>query len=328
MKKVLLVALLAFFAVSTVDAKTKYKIKKLATGLAVNVDGFPTEWNESYFIDSLHSDDNVYARSTCLGEWNPKWYQYKLYLAYDDEWIYGVGVTTRDSAYVLRTTGWAGSGDNMKLNIGGQAQAFYIPNDGAAPVTNPSCPFQSNVNMFARARTYGNLADSLPTYEFKFKKEIVIAFEGQTEFDFSFGSEEVNSVCADESGFFLAVGAEYTGFKQNWSGNPWDQATYYPTFTLDTAKGIEAEKSVRSVTVTTLSANPNPFLPATTISYTAQNDGVVKIFDAAGKLIRSEAVKAGAGKVHFNGTSLASGVYVARLESGKTVVNTKLFLTR
>ncbi|MBL8029450.1 MAG: hypothetical protein JNL74_23725, partial [Fibrobacteres bacterium] len=286
MKKILVAALLACLAVTAFAAPSKYAIKKRSTGMTLNIDGAPTEWNESYFIDSLHSEDNVYAKSSCLPEWNPKWYQMKLYLAHDDEWIYGACVVTRDTVNIIRKGGWVGSGDNMKLNLGGQAQNHYIPNDGSVPIGSAAGPFQPYVNMFAICRTYGNIQDSLPTYEWKLKKDFIFTYEGQTEFKFSFGSEEINKVCDNESGYFLAIGAEYIGNKQDWRANPWDQTAYYPTFTLVDTPRIATEKSIKVVTIASISANPNPFLPATSITYTVQNEGVVKIFNTAGKLIR------------------------------------------
>ncbi|MBL8025274.1 MAG: T9SS type A sorting domain-containing protein [Fibrobacteres bacterium] len=216
----------------------------------------------------------------------------------------------------------------MKLNLGGQAQAFYIPSDGAAPVTNPSCPFQTNVNMFARCRTYGNIADSLPTYEFMFKKEIVMNNTEDSTFRFSFGTEEVSIINGIEVGIFAAIGIEYTGCKNCWSQPIWNPEQYMPTFSLSEIRGNGLEQNPCKVSNLTISAFPNPFLPVTNIYYTTDKEGTIKIFDALGRLIKSEKVNAGSGRIYFNGSALSAGIYIAQLESNKLTARSKLILAR
>jgi len=330
MKRVLIsVALLIAMLTA---APSEYTIKQWAGATVPAIDGDISEWADSLFIDSLRSDDNVYARSASLDPWTPAQFQYKLYLAYtsspinqgtlnasDTGYIYGAAIVTRDPDYVVGH-GW--SADNMKINPGGQAQAFYINSDGTAPTLNQYSPYTLDTTLFATCMTYGNAADSLPTYEFALRRDVTDPFAAGI-FQASFGSEEYKT---GNLILFCAVGAEYTENKQDWGSNPWDQTFYYPSFSLATT-AVEMAP-VKTLAATAISASPNPFLPATTISYSAQNDGVIKIFNAAGKLIKREAIKAGNGKVNFNGQNLASGVYIARLETGKSVVNTKLFLTR
>ncbi|MBL8025340.1 MAG: T9SS type A sorting domain-containing protein [Fibrobacteres bacterium] len=314
------------------SAPSQYQIKKMAPDFIFSLDGDAKEWDESYFIDSLHSEDNIRQRSDSSSPWTPSWFQYKLYLNHTDSsngWICGAVKVVRDTNYIVRTTGWAGSGDNMKFQLGGQAQAFYIPSDGAAPTTNPSCPFQTNVNMFARCKTYGNFADSLPTYEFKFKKEVVLPIPDQPSFTFIFGTEEISIINGKQIGFWGGVGVEYTGYKHCWTCAPWDESAYSPTFTLIQAQGNFSEvHSTNQSTQLTISAYPNPFLPVTNINYTADKSGIIKIFDSFGRLVKSENINGGSGKASFNGAKLPSGVYIAQLESNRNITTTKLFLTR
>ena len=65
---------------------------------------------------------------------------------------------------------------------------------------------------------------------------------------------------------------------------------------------------------------PNPFNPSTTIKYHLPKDGFVtlKIFDILGREIKTlvnEQKSAGRYEVNFNAASLASGVYIYRMEA-------------
>ena len=80
----------------------------------------------------------------------------------------------------------------------------------------------------------------------------------------------------------------------------------------------------KSPTVTnySLSQNyPNPFNPVTTIKYSISNNGLVKlqIFDILGREVKTlvnEEKPTGEYEVQFNGSSLASGVYIYKLTAG------------
>jgi hypothetical protein len=66
---------------------------------------------------------------------------------------------------------------------------------------------------------------------------------------------------------------------------------------------------------------PNPFNPITTISFTMPQTARVKlaVFDVQGRLIETlidGTREAGEHQVSFNGSNLASGVYLYRLEAG------------
>jgi len=113
------------------------------------------------------------------------------------------------------------------------------------------------------------------------------------------------------------------------------------TYTLVVVMADGSELSSRSVTTaipalaTSLSQNyPNPFNPSTTISFTlAEQSRVnVSVFTLEGKKVATlvdEVLPAGPNTVHWNGRNsggafLSSGIYVCRLEAGKTVLSRKM----
>jgi hypothetical protein len=68
-------------------------------------------------------------------------------------------------------------------------------------------------------------------------------------------------------------------------------------------------------------ATPNPFNPVTTIAFTMPQTARVKlaVFDVQGRLVATlidGMREAGSHQVSFNGSNLASGVYLYRLEAG------------
>jgi hypothetical protein len=120
-------------------------------------------------------------------------------------------------------------------------------------------------------------------------------------------------------------------------------ATYWYTLAVVTADGSE----VLSQTVTVRTSgrslalrqnHPNPFNPATTISFTLPDDAQVdlSIYNLQGQLVKtmvSEALDAGIKAVVWNGTDasgnpVASGVYFYRLRAGKSVMTKKMILLK
>jgi hypothetical protein len=78
---------------------------------------------------------------------------------------------------------------------------------------------------------------------------------------------------------------------------------------------------------------PNPFNPATTISYSLPQAGVVtlKVFDVSGRTVATLVDgfrAAGAHEVSFNGADLASGLYFYRLQSGDFTAVRKMMLIK
>ncbi len=78
---------------------------------------------------------------------------------------------------------------------------------------------------------------------------------------------------------------------------------------------------------------PNPFNPSTTIRYQIPQDGIVtlKIYDILGRevatLVNEEKV-AGKYEVNFNASSLASGVYIYKIQAGSFINSKKMILLK
>ena len=79
---------------------------------------------------------------------------------------------------------------------------------------------------------------------------------------------------------------------------------------------------------------PNPFNPSTTINYELSSPGYVtlKVFNVIGKevatLIRSEMEHAGTHSIRFDASSLASGIYWYRMETGNETQTKRLVLLK
>jgi len=78
---------------------------------------------------------------------------------------------------------------------------------------------------------------------------------------------------------------------------------------------------------------PNPFNPSTTINYSIPKAGIVKlsVYDITGSKVASlvdENKPAGSYSIHFNGSNLASGIYMYRMESGAYTASRKFILIK
>jgi M6 family metalloprotease-like protein len=83
----------------------------------------------------------------------------------------------------------------------------------------------------------------------------------------------------------------------------------------------------------TLTSYPNPFNPVTTIRYTLadRSNVVIEVFDVLGKrvnLLEQGVMEQGVYQVSFDGSSLASGIYLIRLRTGSTVLTHKIQLLK
>ena len=103
-------------------------------------------------------------------------------------------------------------------------------------------------------------------------------------------------------------------------------------FMVTTASGMENPGTLPSEF--RLNQNyPNPFNPSTQISYQLpqQSDVRLEVFDMSGRqvaMLVNESVNAGTHTVSFNATNLSSGVYMYRLQAGRTVLTKKLTLIK
>ena len=78
---------------------------------------------------------------------------------------------------------------------------------------------------------------------------------------------------------------------------------------------------------------PNPFNPVTTIKFDIPNDGLVQldVFDILGRRIATllnENKVAGSYEYNFNASTLASGVYIYKLQAGDFVSSKKMVLIK
>ncbi|MFH0735701.1 MAG: T9SS type A sorting domain-containing protein [bacterium] len=78
---------------------------------------------------------------------------------------------------------------------------------------------------------------------------------------------------------------------------------------------------------------PNPFNPTTKIVYNIPNDGLVtlKVYDILGNEVSnliSENQKAGSYEINFDGSRLASGVYICKFNSGNYSSSIKMLLMK
>jgi len=82
-----------------------------------------------------------------------------------------------------------------------------------------------------------------------------------------------------------------------------------------------------------ISAYPNPFNPATLITYSIPQSGKVslKVFDLLGRqvaLLEEEIKSSGTHQIPFRGDDLASGIYLVRMESGSKTESVKVILLK
>ena len=78
---------------------------------------------------------------------------------------------------------------------------------------------------------------------------------------------------------------------------------------------------------------PNPFNPATTITFSLPHESFIKVvvFDLTGRQVRILAAQhfsAGEHRVPFDGSALSSGIYFLRMEAGAAVRTQKIVLLR
>ncbi|MGB2957693.1 MAG: T9SS type A sorting domain-containing protein, partial [Bacteroidota bacterium] len=78
---------------------------------------------------------------------------------------------------------------------------------------------------------------------------------------------------------------------------------------------------------------PNPFNPATTITYAVPRQGKVqlRVYDVLGRIVATlvdEVQPRGRYRVAFDGTDFASGVYFSRLEFSSRVLTRKMILVK
>lgn len=109
---------------------------------------------------------------------------------------------------------------------------------------------------------------------------------------------------------------------------------YNLTFNTPIAKFAVKSDVIKTVSEFELKQNyPNPFNPSTVIRFSIPQDGPVtlKIYDVMGKEVATlinQVIPGGNHEVHFNGSGLASGIYIYTLKAGSLVKNNKMILIK
>lgn len=103
-------------------------------------------------------------------------------------------------------------------------------------------------------------------------------------------------------------------------------------FTLDVQAAAE-DPGAGLVRDFALSAYPNPFNPATTLSFSLPQSGPasLRVFDVTGREVFTQhfgQLAAGRHELRFDAASLGTGVYFAQLEAGRVRLTTKLLLMK
>ncbi len=97
--------------------------------------------------------------------------------------------------------------------------------------------------------------------------------------------------------------------------------------------GVAIAGSASLPTAIHLGSYPNPFNPSTTLHYTLRGEGpaTLRVFDLLGRLVATPVDgyhRAGVHTVRFDGTNLASGIYICRLGSAGAVATHRLALVK
>ncbi len=109
---------------------------------------------------------------------------------------------------------------------------------------------------------------------------------------------------------------------------------YEPTNEPELNKESSLSQAIDLPTEYSLYSNyPNPFNPTTTIKFDLPNDGLVqmKVYDILGNevaTIVNENRVAGRYEVSFNASSLASGVYIYKIQAGDFISSKKMILLK
>jgi len=85
----------------------------------------------------------------------------------------------------------------------------------------------------------------------------------------------------------------------------------------DDSTYADIKESARLPQKTYIVAAPNPFNSTCRINYFIENDGVIEIFDIAGRTIETRNVQHGAGTLVWSPENIPSGLYLARISDGK-----------
>ena len=154
---------------------------------------------------------------------------------------------------------------------------------------------------------------------------------------YQFGSTEGDGNGINAFGFTktgLNPGAEYTFwlYQYNTAEDLWSA----PSSGTSNAGGTDTSVGDDGEVPTELSLNqnyPNPFNPTTQITFTMPESGSARldVYNMMGQLVSTvvdQNLNAGTHTVTFDANSLASGVYLYRLQAGSAVLTRKMTLVK
>jgi hypothetical protein len=314
-------------------------IKVYKIDVPPTMDGVLSEWDEGFNVGGFTSMKNVVHVDSSMDIWKgfETDYQAEIYLAHDDTYFYMAWKTLVDDNSNQGTTYAPGTcADNIKPCFGSTQDVFYFWN----------APLEDGVNPEVRTYPYdlqvGVTPGALPIYEVRLITGEVprYNFGDPPTVNINFMTEDYDNDGGICNGNFLGLGLNYPENMDriDGSGNPWENSLYYPVLQLvdefppgyvpsSIKSNVAANKSLQ------ITASPNPFNAATNISYNMEAKGELKIYNAAGLLIKSYDIENSTGSVSWDGRDAsnaraAAGVYIARLSSGAQVHDTRLMLLK
>jgi hypothetical protein len=303
-------------------APSSYNILKLPPGDSIKVDGNLAEWPEAYLIDSIQSEKNIYCADDTMLPWTRDKLQFYVYAAHDDANVYWAVKVMADN--LIKVCGTYGC-DCINVNPSGQAAAFYVWSNNTIQ-RNPSNPYTLGVNFNGKCNSVGN--GNLPTYEFFIARPVLDQF--------GLGSWQIAVGMEDDDRIYLYVGMDYPGTKTAnacWNSCCGMNQLYFPTWIASDTVGpplIAAveRKSEATAACDTVSANPNPFNPATAISFAnPSSNATVIILDMNGRIAgRFDNVRGRS--LEWNAANQPSGVYLVKVQAAGKVFSKRICLVK
>ncbi|OGJ88859.1 MAG: hypothetical protein A2487_00295 [Candidatus Raymondbacteria bacterium RifOxyC12_full_50_8] len=324
-----------FQAFGQKDTVQVYKIDATVAHGIPTMDGDLADWDEGYNVGGFTSEDNIYYVS---GGTMDSWdgfsvdYQASMYLAHDETYLY-IGWRTLADDYVKSGVNDRTACDDMKICFGAKDDLLKLFNNSVSD-SNPIC-LSYQYDHLAGVRM--GVHPDLPVYELRLRKDELRFYFPTVNPPFalvSIGTEDIDT--PEDGDNYLGLKAKYTGTKTDGATNPWDNNANYPIvqFLDEYAPGVNIDVSKNASSCQgSMVASPNPFNPATCISYNVKGAGSIGLYSIAGKLIRTFPGLIGKGAVawdgkDYSGNIMPAGVYIARLNSNGSVYSLKLSLLK
>ena len=243
----------------------------------------------------------------------------------------------------------------MKLPIGqGSWPAFWMLGDNITFVGWPKCgeiDIMEHIN--SENKVYGTLhwdnsghvskggstfcdVTQFHVYSIEWNESIIQFFVDGQSYYYQSIANGINSTDEFQNPFFIILNLAIGG---NWPGNP-DGTMQFPIkMYVDYVKAYELVTDIENMNdeipqEIKLEQNyPNPFNPETKIKYSVPETEFVslKVYDILGNEISSlvnERKTTGNYEIKFDGTSLSSGIYLAKLQVGNSFKMRKMILAK